>query len=157
MNKSEQINELATALAKAQGKMKGAIKDSSNPFFKSKYADLANVIDDIRLPFSENGLSYMQYTISTEKGLELETMIMHSSGQWISATHPIKPAKEDMQAVLAATTYARRGLLSAMAGVSQIDDDGNSTQQAKPTTQMQQAGQATINPFKTPAQNGYVK
>ena len=80
--KSDQINELASALAKAQAKIKGAVKDSANPFFKSSYADLQSVWDAIREPLSSNGLAVIQTTATNPAGgLDLVTTLAHSSGQ----------------------------------------------------------------------------
>lgn len=125
MNKSENIDLLATALSKAQAEIVGAKKDSQNPFFKSSYADLHSVIEAIREPFAKNGLSYSQLTDFDEKGTFVETILMHSSGQWLISSYPIISVKPDPQSMLAALTYARRGCLSAISGVAQIDDDGN--------------------------------
>jgi hypothetical protein len=79
MNQSESIVELAKALAKAQGEMGGAVKGKSNPFFKSKYADLPAVIEAIKPAFTENNLSYVQFPISNEIGAGVSTRIMHSA------------------------------------------------------------------------------
>src|SRR6185295_10575703 len=84
MNKSETLKELATAMAKAQGEIKGALKDSANPFFKSKYADLASVVEAIRGPLSTNGLSYVQIAHSIQDAAAIETVILHSSGEYLS-------------------------------------------------------------------------
>ena len=119
--KSETIGKLAEALAKAQGEMSFAKKDSVNPFFKSKYADLASVIEAVREPFSKNGLSYSQFVEDDY----LCTMLMHSSNEWILGKIKILNPKGDMQGLGSAMTYARRYGLSAIAGVSQDDDDGN--------------------------------
>ena len=134
MNKSESIKELATALAKAQGSIKGAIKDSSNPFFKSKYADLASVVEAIRSAFAANGLSYIQ-TVEPSQADEVrvETMILHSSGEWISCGVLALPvSKVDAQGYGSALTYARRYSLSAAVGIAPEDDDGNAATAAKP-------------------------
>ena len=134
MNKSESIKELATALAKAQGSIKGAIKDSSNPFFKSKYADLASVVEAIRSAFAANGLSYIQ-TVEPSQADEVrvETMILHSSGEWISCGVLALPvSKVDAQGYGSALTYARRYSLSAAVGIAPEDDDGNAAVAAKP-------------------------
>ena len=134
MNKSESIKELATSLAKAQGSIKGAIKDSSNPFFKSKYADLASVMEAIRSAFAANGLSYIQ-TVEPSQADEVrvETMILHSSGEWISCGVLALPvSKVDAQGYGSALTYARRYSLSAAVGVAPEDDDGNAAAAAKP-------------------------
>lgn len=127
MQTSEQINEIATALAKAQGEITGALKDSANPFFKSKYADLASCWDACRGPLSANGLAVVQIPGISEDAtrMVLETRLMHSSGQWISSLLPIHPKDESPQAMGSALTYARRYALTAMVGVAQVDDDGN--------------------------------
>lgn len=126
MNKSESINELATALAKAQGEIKGALKDQANPFFKSKYADLSSVVEAIREPLSKNGLSYVQLTEPSDKEeVRVQTIILHSSGQWIGSTLALPVSKSDAQGFGSALTYARRYGLSAAVGVAPEDDDGN--------------------------------
>ena len=134
MNKSESINELAAALSKAQGTMRGALKDSDNPFFKSKYADLASVVEAIRESFSANGLSYIQTVEPTEKNeAKVGTTILHSSGQWIDCGCVAVPvSKADAQGFGSAITYARRYGLSAAAGVAPEDDDGNAAAKAAP-------------------------
>ena len=133
MTKSEQINELATALAKAQGQMAGAKKESDNPFFKSKYADLAAVVEAIRGPFAEHGLSYVQLPTECEgEEVAVETMLMHSSGQWITSRTVVPVTKKDAQGYGSALTYARRYGLQAIAGVAAEDDDGNAAASAKP-------------------------
>jgi hypothetical protein len=134
MNKSESIAALAAALAKAQGAMKGAIKDSANPFFKSKYADLASVVEAIRAAFSANGLSYIQTVEPSDKDeVRVETTLLHASGEWISCGVLSLPvSKNDAQGYGSALTYARRYSLSAAVGVAPEDDDGNAASAAKP-------------------------
>jgi len=134
MNKSESIKELATALSKAQGQIKGAIKDSANPFFKSKYADLASVVEAIREAFAANGLSYTQAIEPSEKDeVRVETILLHASGEWLSAGVLALPvSKHDAQGFGSALTYARRYGLSAAVGVAPEDDDGNAASRAAP-------------------------
>lgn len=134
MNKSENIAELAGALAKAQGQMRGASKDVENLFFKSKYADLASVVEAIREAFASNGLSYVQCIDPSDKNeVRVETILMHSSGQWIACGVLSLPvSKADAQGFGSAITYARRYSLSAAAGVAPEDDDGNATAKAAP-------------------------
>ncbi len=134
MNRSDSIKELATALAKAQGKIKGAVKDADNPFFKSKYADLGSVVDAIRAEFSGNGLSYTQHVSESEKNeVRVETILMHASGEWMSCGVLALPvSKADAQGYGSALTYARRYSLSAAVGVAPEDDDGNAAVGAKP-------------------------
>jgi hypothetical protein len=134
MNKSDSIAALAAALAKAQGQMKGAVKDSANPFFKSKYADLASVVEAIRAAFSANGLSYIQTLEPSDKDeVRVETTLLHASGEWISCGVLSLPvSKADAQGYGSALTYARRYSLSAAVGVAPEDDDGNAASAAKP-------------------------
>jgi hypothetical protein len=124
MQHSEQINELAAALAKAQGAMTGAVKDSANPFFKSRYADLESVWTACRKALTENGLSVVQSASATEGGVAVTTMLLHSSGQWMRDTLPLHPKDMSPQGIGSAITYGRRYALAAMAGVYQTDDDG---------------------------------
>ena len=121
---STEIAAIAEALSKAQGKMTGAIKDSNNPFFKSQYADLASVMDAIRQPFADNGLSYTQLMSGDVNFPVVTTILMHSSGQWIKSSVSSSPGKKDIQGQGAVTTYLRRFSLSAIAGVAQVDRDG---------------------------------
>lgn len=133
MNKSESIAALAAALAKAQGQFDHAKKDVKNEFFKSKYADLASVIDAAKKPLSDNGLSVCQICETTESGdIRLETILMHSSGEFISGSYPIRPVKGDPQAYGSAITYARRYAFSAITGIAADDDDGNQASQSAP-------------------------
>jgi len=128
--KSESIKEIATALSKAQGQFDHAKKDVKNEFFKSKYADLASVIDAAKKPLSENGLSVAQVVDADENGnISLETILMHVSGEWISGKYPVRPVKTDPQAMGSAITYARRYAFSAITGIAADDDDGNAASQ----------------------------
>lgn len=139
MNKSEQINELATALAKAQGELENASKSSSNPHFKSKYADLAEILNTVRPVFALNGLSVTQCP-SFEAGIvSVETILMHSSGQWMSSTISAPVSKQDAQGVGSAITYCRRYSLASVAGIAQEDDDANSAVGHAPRQQPKQA------------------
>ena len=126
MNSSEKINELATALCKAQAAMGGAVKDSANPFFKSSYADLTSVIKAIKQPFADNDLSYTQFPVSDENGIGVVTRLMHNSGQWMELGYTLPIVKRDPQAAGSAITYARRYALQSMAGIPTADDDAES-------------------------------
>jgi hypothetical protein len=132
MIKSESIKELLTALAKAQGKISAAKKDSTNPHFQSKYSDLASCWDAIREPLSTNGLSLSQWVSTSDKGINLITMLGHSSGEWISseANFPVKDPGNP-QAVGSSISYARRYCLSAAISLVSDDDDGNAGAQEK--------------------------
>jgi hypothetical protein len=125
MKTSEQIGELAAALAKAQGELEGAHKDSANPFFKSKYADLASVWDACRGPLSENGLAIVQLPRADGNAVTMETRLIHSSGQWIEGELTAVAKDEGPQSIGSAVTYLRRYMLQAVTGVAPEDDDGN--------------------------------
>lgn len=128
MEQSENINELAAALAKAQGQITGALKDSSNPFFKSKYADLASCWDACRKPLSENGLAVIQSTAEKDGHLYVVTTLAHASGQWMRGWLPVKTKDDSPQGQGSGLTYARRYALAAIVGLAQIDDDAEAAQ-----------------------------
>jgi hypothetical protein len=119
------IADLAAALCKAQAEMEGAKKDATNPHFKTNYADLASVWAAIREPLTKNGLAVVQLLRSIQGGVEVETILLHSSGQQISDVFAVPATKNDAQGYGSAATYARRYALMAMVGVAPEDDDGN--------------------------------
>ena len=124
MDKSESIKELASALNKAQATLQGAKKGSENPYFHSKYADLLSVWDACRGALVSNGLSVSQIADMTPDGKAvLETILMHTSGEWIKGKLPLLPLKADPQAQGSAITYARRYSLSAIVGLCTEEDD----------------------------------
>ena len=129
MSKSENINELSTALCKAQSEMGGAVKDAKNPFFKSSYADLTSVIKAIKEPFANNGLSYAQFPVTSEggKGIGVKTILMHTSGQFLESEFYLPTVKQDPQSGGSCITYARRYALQSMAGIPTADDDAESS------------------------------
>ena len=137
MRASEQLAELAGALAKAQAMLRGAVKDSTNPHFKSRYADLASCWDACREALAANGLSVVQLPEGSGSVVEMTTMLLHTSGQWIACTGIFTPTKADPQGMGSCITYARRYQLCAIVGISPEDDDGNAAsepakQQPKP-------------------------
>lgn len=128
MNSSENINELASALARFQAEVKPAIKGSTNPYFKSKYADLQACWDAAREPLTKNSLSLVQGCSFSEGGdvVTIETRLMHSSGQWIENSLTMRPAKADPQGIGSCITYGRRYSMGSTLGlVTEEDDDGN--------------------------------
>ena len=124
---SPTISEIGKALSKAQNEMCPAKKTKTNPFFKSKYADLEDVIEALRKPFSDNGLSFFQSTLPGEEGggIIVVTTIAHISGEWVRGYLPIKAAKNDPQGLGSAITYGKRYGLQALSGQPSEDDDGN--------------------------------
>lgn len=141
-NCSEQINELAAALAAAQGEMAHASKDQTNPAFGKKYADLASVVDACREPLSKHGIAVLQSprVVTAERGVSVivETRFVHKSGQWASTELAAVVNDAKPQTLGSAITYLRRYGLAAMAGVAPEDDDGNAAngkgQDTKPAT-----------------------
>jgi hypothetical protein len=133
MNKSENINELAKALARVQEKMKPAEFDSVNPYFKSKYASLGSVIQAYKEAGKGEGITFLQPPVSQNWYAGVNNIIMHESGQWISQEFmiPLDPdAKNPTQEFGKAITYARRYGLASMLGIySDEDIDGNSQRQ----------------------------
>lgn len=125
MNHSQTIEKIAPALVKAQIKIKGAVKDSTNPHFRSKYADLSSVVDAVKGPLLEQGIIFLQGIHDAVEGVAIETMLLHSSGEWISSTCRIPAVKQDAQGYGSAITYGRRYGLQSMCGVPAEDDDGN--------------------------------
>lgn len=134
MSQSESIANLAKALSIVQGKLTYAVKDSANPFFKSKYADLESVWDACRSLLADNNLCVIQMPGNYFEGrMWLVTKLCHSSGEWIEQEMSIPVGKPDSQGVvkvdahgcLGAVTYMRRASLSAFIGIVQADDDGN--------------------------------
>lgn len=128
MNQSQTIGALAAALAKAQASITGAVKDSANPFFKSKYADLESVWSACRKPLTDNGLSVIQTTQPTKHGTMLVTTLAHSSGEWIRGYMPILTKDASAQSQGSGISYARRYALAALVGVYQTDDDAEAAQ-----------------------------
>lgn len=117
--------ELFAAMAEAQGEIENAAKNSSNPHYKSKYADLAEIINTIRPVYAKHGLSATQAPHFDGTVCSVSTLVAHKSGGFIVSTAACIPAKFDAQGIGSATTYLRRYSLAAMAGIAQEDDDGN--------------------------------
>lgn len=127
MNLDHSNPALFAALAKAQGEVENASKNAANPHFKSKYADLAEVLNTVRPVFSENGLSIIQSTEFDGALVSVTTTIAHKDGGYVSSKASCVPSKTDAQGVGSATTYLRRYSLASACGVAQEDDDGNSS------------------------------
>jgi hypothetical protein len=135
INQSESIANLTLALSIVQGKLSHAKKDSANPFFKSKYADLESVWDSCRNLLADNGLAILQFPglySELDKSMSLTTIISHKSNEWISQEMSVPVTKADAQGAGSALTYMRRYALAAVVGVVQADDDGNAALSPKP-------------------------
>lgn len=170
MRTSESIHEIAAALAKAQAEMGGAIKDSANPFFRSKYADLASVWEACRAALTKNGLSVVQFPKTEYTGtpepyewtsksgekrygvrvvciVSVLTRLSHASGQWMEDDVSTMLSTGDPQSVGSAITYLRRYALQSVAGVAPEDDDAEAAhgQQANGTSQARQPVPQTVS------------
>jgi hypothetical protein len=127
-NRSEEIKELAAALAKAQAEYDTAPLNKVNPYFKSNYADLASVVGVSRPALTKYGLSVTQEVSNDESGaLWLITELMHASGQWKLSKFRMVPPKNDIQAISSYNTYCKRMCYASLCGVvvgDDLDDDG---------------------------------
>lgn len=136
MDTSEAINELATALAKAQAVMKHAEKDRINPHFKNRYATLASVWDAARAALTSNGLSVVQATGGDGAAITVSTLLLHTSGQWIRSSLAMSVAALGPQAIGSLCSYLRRYSFASMVGVcADEDDDANSSTPKVPHAQ----------------------
>lgn len=175
MQKSDSIAALAASLCKAQETMKAAIKDSDNPFFKSKYADLATIIAASKDPLAANGLAFAQTTdlaetvtvrrsevpeesedkwlAKTMMCVTVETILMHTSGEWIMGAMRMPVPKSDPQSVGSAVTYARRYGLQAIIGLPTDDDDGEAASQHDAHAPSRPTSPAKPRPTSAPAQS----
>ena len=131
---SPTLAALFTALSKAQGQIRPAIKDATNPHLRSKYADLASIWDACRDTLSAHGLSVSQWPVEAESGyMALTTVLGHESGEYMSSTYRMRLAKDDPQGSGSALTYMKRYALAAVLGiVGEDDDDGHAASQPRP-------------------------
>ena len=125
MRTSESINELGAALALAQAEMGHAAKDAVNPHFRSKYANLASIIDACRGALTKNAIAVIQSPAMDRENrtVSVTTRLVHSSGQWVEGELEAEVAKTDPQAIGSAITYLRRYGLAALTSVASDDDD----------------------------------
>lgn len=131
----------------AQTAIKGAVKDSTNPHFKNRYADLESVIEAVKPALAANGFAFSQGV--SDDCTRMITTIIHVSGHAIACSVPLIISKQDMQAVGSAITYARRYGLAAALGVPQIDDDAESTmERPKPVLVASKPVLATPEPYR---------
>lgn len=145
--KSDHIGQLISALSLAQGQIEGAAKSSANPFFKSKYADLASCWDACREPLSKNGLAIVQMPSADGAKLSVTTLLAHSSGEWLSETFTTHAKDSTPQSIGSATSYLRRYALAAFVGLYQVDDDAEGAQKGHEKKPLHQEG------FEHPSDN----
>jgi len=132
MKTSPSITTIAAVLPKAQAEIKGAVKDATNPHFKSRYADLTSVIEACKAALNKHGITFLQPVRSGESGVVVETVLLHTSGEWISDELELPVSKNDAQGVGSAITYGRRYGLQSMVGIPAEDDDGNAAAKSPP-------------------------
>jgi hypothetical protein len=133
MQTSETIVDLFKAFHAAQGKMRGVLKDSKNPAFKSSYASLESVVDTARPVLNAEGLAFTQAPgLLNDGAIQITTMILHVSGQWMRSTMEVPLAKRDPQGVGSAVTYACRYALMATLGLPPVDEDGEAAMDRTP-------------------------
>jgi hypothetical protein len=145
---SDTIGELALALSSLQTAMKPAAENSVNPHFKSKYADLASCWDAVRPHLK--GLSITQSVASSGKTVEITTLLIHSSGEWLSSTLALEARDPSPQATGSAITYGRRYGFCAALGISSGDDDGEAAQPSRPAPTNRPTA-PTVQPQPLPA------
>jgi hypothetical protein len=125
MEMSDKIDAISKALPKAQASMGEVFKNANNPAFRAKYADLAAVVEAVLPALNANGITLLQPAAFDGVHVNVATMLLHESGQWVRCTLAIPLGKRDAHGVGSAVTYGRRFGLQAMSGVAPVDDDGN--------------------------------
>ena len=128
MNHSESVAAIAPAIVAAQAELKAAPKDTANPFYKSKYADLGGCMDTLRPVLGAHKLAVLQPPAVDNGIVSVETMLLHESGEWISCTLSCQPKDTGPQSIGSAITYLRRYGLALTGLVTEADDDGNAAQ-----------------------------
>jgi len=151
MQKSESIQNLAKSLANFQSEIKNPTNTANNPFYKSKYAPLSDILNDVRPVLTKNGLSIIQAPSGDGENVVVTTLLMHESGEWLESDPLIlKAEKLTAQGAGSVITYARRYSLSAVLGISsEDDDDGNNGEKPKDKPAQQPKQQATTAPKQT--------
>lgn len=124
---TENIDKISSAISKAQMDITNPKKSTLNPYFKSKYSNLSDIINVIRLPLAINEIAVMQAPYTPIDGIGVETLLSHSSGQWIKFRFKVKPPKNDIQTIGSLISYIKRFALSSALCISgeDEDDDGN--------------------------------
>lgn len=152
MKKSESIANLAQALCLFQGEVTNPKNSANNPFFKSKYAPLSEVINTTKPLLAKHGLSVLQSPSGDGEHIIVTTLLMHSSGEWIEGEPLVlKADKVTAQGAGSAITYGRRYGLSAILGISsEDDDDGNHATGNKDKTESASKSNLKSEPKPTP-------
>lgn len=152
-NRSATTKELFTALALAQSEIRLATNNKENPYFKSKYADIAKIIEVSRPALTKNGLSVIQQLLTNDEGqIVLHTLLCHSSGEWIESQIKIIPPKNDIQTFGSYTDFLRRISYASLVGVVAEDDDDDAEIAIAPTRELKARGTA-LNTKYNPREN----
>lgn len=153
-SRSSDLKDLFAALAKAQAEMKVAGRNSENPYFKSSYASLADIVKASRPFLTKNGLSVIQQVMPNDNGQNiLHTILAHASGQWIETRMNIAPAKNDIQSIASYITYLRRYSYAAICGV--VDDEDDDGEQSMATERETFAKGTALNTKYNPREQSY--
>ncbi len=147
MNKSDSIKNIGEGLRTFHAKVATIAKTETNPFFKSKYADLSNILEAIKEPLQESKLAFAQFPSGIDG---LTTILIHDSGEWISSEYSMTPAKQDPQGRGSAITYQRRYALCSILGLNTEDDDGNAASKNEPVVQYGASRTVTTHPKPEP-------
>src|ERR1017187_4491639 len=153
MIRSDTLDALSAALSAAQGEFEAVSKTASNPFYKSAYSPLPEVVKAAAPILSKHGLAVWQGADTDETGELLWTIVMHKSGQFIGSAARMKPVKNDPQAQGSAQTYGRRyQYMAALGLVADDDDDGEAATRPKPSGRKETRTQPTT---RTPSPEGH--
>lgn len=140
------MKAIATALVSAQKAFGPALKTSTNPHFRSKYADLSACVEAVIDALNEAGIAMIQVTHPDESGVTVETLFLHESGEQLSSGRLHVPAaKNDPQGYGSALTYARRYSLMAACGIAPEDDDGNAASKPRMAATKTEAKAASVD------------
>lgn len=150
---SPSIKELAAALAKAEREIKAAVKDSANPYFKSRYADLASVWEACREPLTKHGLAVCQWPSADGPRVTVVTLLTHDSGEWVRASLTMTAKEDSPQAIGSVITYARRYALAAAVGVAPDDDDAEAAEGRKNGDRPSAPAKSTTRPATATARS----
>jgi hypothetical protein len=144
VEQSQTVSKLFAAVVSAGGELRNPPKDSVNPHFKSRYADLATVLDTVRPVLAKYKLAVVQLPTELEGGPGLATTLVHESGEWMRSTVRLYPGKTDPQGIGSALTYARRYGLQAALGIA-ADDDDDGQAGSRPAQQQHKQQQPPAN------------
>ena len=155
---SDSVAKIFPAFLKAQEKFDVALKDSDNPFHKSKYADFSSVLEAVAEHLHANKIAFQQHPHSEDGKIGVSTILIHESGEWISSEFSMPIPKLSFQEAGGGITYARRYALQAICGITAEDDDGNRiTSAERSQSQARPAAKAPAKQDASPRNAGVQK